>query len=167
MMVEYNELSNNTTGPVPIPLVSSFHDKQVVNFYICHIGALMDNPERRTNFGLLQGNSRNHGVFGLLCYFEQLKKPFPACNECSTKYMTYLENNDWSISPVNKTCRQCHGFSLDNILSEGKYATPILSLPNAKDAPGISYNTRPGILTSALLLKVWEYAIKQYVYVKD
>ena len=31
--------------PIPLPLVSSYHGMKTVDIYVCHIGALMDNPE--------------------------------------------------------------------------------------------------------------------------
>ena len=57
-MVNNNkQLFNNDGSHKPISLISSYHNFSQLNFYICHLGALMDNPEGQTNFCLLGGNS--------------------------------------------------------------------------------------------------------------
>ena len=59
---------------------------------------IMDNPERRNNFGLLAGNSKNHAYFGLSCNFQELKLKFNACNKCSKEIP--------SIVKMRGRCRQ-------------------------------------------------------------
>ena len=75
--------------PKAFSFVSRAYGGKLCDFYLCkeiyfsrsnfiensnvHI---MDNPERRTNFGLLAGNSHQHPYFGLSCNFHLLKKPF-------------------------------------------------------------------------------------------
>ena len=47
---------------------SRCHGGKLTRFFLdpCFTG-LMDNPERKANFGLLSGNSRNHALFGVSC----------------------------------------------------------------------------------------------------
>ena len=47
---------------------SRCHGGKLTHFFLdpCFTG-LMDNPERKANFGLLSGNSRNHALFGVSC----------------------------------------------------------------------------------------------------
>ena len=135
MLLDNQQLFDDNGTHRPLPLISRYHQMKVVNYYICHLGALMDNPERRSNFGLLQGNSRNHGVFGISCFFDQLVHPFQACVACGDKYIQYIDKGDWTMSPTNITCVQCYGYSLRQVLTEGKYFTPIKNLPDSLDAP--------------------------------
>ena len=63
-MVNNNkELLNEDGSHKPVTLVSPFHNFKNADYYICHLGSLMDNPERQTNYGLLGGNSKHHGLF--------------------------------------------------------------------------------------------------------
>ena len=70
-------------SPKPLALRSMYHNKNVVHFYVLTICGLMDNPERRGNYGLMQGNSKLHGYFGISCCFAKLDRSFAACKHCS------------------------------------------------------------------------------------
>ena len=127
----------------------------------------MDNPERRTNFGLLAGNSKNHPIFGISCFFDQLELPFHACKNCHQHFLSYMKKGDWTISPHNFTCDKCYGFSIDKLLKLGKYKTPVVIIPNSQNAPGIWLSLKPGELTSEMLVEAWTYAISRYVHHGD
>jgi len=160
-MVEENiELKYENGKHKPIQLISMFHQMKFVNFYICHMGSLMDNPERRANFCLLAGNSKNHGIFGISCYFDYLQLPFQACLSCYKHYKEYTLTGNWSYSPTNQLCDKCYGYSIDRLLKYGKYHSPIVDLPNADNAPGLYQAYKPGELTCNLLIRAWSYAIK-------
>lgn len=167
MLSKNNELFDSSGQHKPLSLISTFHNRNWVDFYICHVGALMDNPERRSNFGLLQGNSRNHGVFGMSCYFDQLDKPFQACKLCYLKYVAYIVRQNFMLSPYGNACEQCYGYSLSRTVIEGKYKAPIVTFPDATDAPGHDLSLKPGWLTTELLNKAWKYTIERFVYRGD
>lgn len=116
---------------------------------------LMDNPERRANFGLLAGNSKNHACFGLSCNFANLQKPFEACDACAGLVSDYCKSSNWKISPPQPTCNNCHGFSLPHLLKEGKYKEPefVLSSPemSEEDLPGYHLFGSPGKLDNKTL----------------
>ena len=85
----------------------------------------MDNPERRTNFGLLAGNSHQHPYFGLSCNFQQLKSSFEACKKCSKEIKKYCFDKGWMEKEVPQPkCRACHGFSIDHLLKHREYKEP-------------------------------------------
>ena len=102
-------INNNFDGtPIPFTFASRAHDGILCDFYLCkeilftkssvkvnssvHI---MDNPERRANFGLYAGNSNNHSCFGLSCNFTKLKLPFEACKRYCKEIKEYCIGECW------------------------------------------------------------------------
>lgn len=81
--------------------------------------------------------------------------------------MQYIGVGDWTCPPDLNECSQCYGFSLYKILSFGKYKSPVVILPNASDAPGISLASKPGKLSTNLLLQAWIYTINRFVHQGD
>jgi hypothetical protein len=59
----------------------------------------MDNPESCANYGLLAGNSKNHGYFGQSYLFDNLNLPFKACKKCTKEILTYIQKGDWKQFP--------------------------------------------------------------------
>ena len=116
----------------------------------------MDNPERRTNFGLLAGNANNHAYFGLSCCFTKLKLSFEACSKCQKALSTYCLEEGWMReSPPSPHCKKCHAFSLNHLLRYGMYKEPIFQPPegmNDSDFPGSNLFSKPGCLTNHLLI---------------
>ena len=138
-----------------------------VSFYPKILGALMDNPERRGNFGLLSGTSNNHGMFGLNCHFDQLEKPFEPCTDCLSKIDSYIETANWTNRCLPVGCQKCLANSVPRLLQEGKYRQPLFHPPDVPDhpsseIPGIHLNTGPGHLTNSLLKEGWHYAIERF-----
>ena len=59
MVFDMKQFKDNNGRHLPVTLILDFYKRNYVRFYICPMGCLMDNPERQTNYGLLQGNSKN------------------------------------------------------------------------------------------------------------
>ena len=116
----------------------------------------MDNPERRTNFGLLAGNSLNHAYFGLSCCFTKLKLPFEACSHCQKAIESYCNKEGWMQQfPPLPQCNKCHGFSIKHLVRYGEYTEPIYTAPDKldnTDLPGSHLFQKPGLLTNDLLI---------------
>ena len=110
-------------------MILDFHNKRVVRFYIFLLGCLMDNPERRTNYGLLQGNSENHGILGISCNFDNMAKPFEACSKCYEHYLLYIDTREWNHTPHNIVCDNCYGYLISNLLNKGIYKNTLIDLP--------------------------------------
>jgi hypothetical protein len=147
---------------------SRLHGLEQVQVYWQCVAFLLDNPERRGDFGLLGGGSNNHPYFGLSCYFNELEKPFAACNECRRSIAEYTERAEWERPVDSHLCGSCYSWSVDRLLDQGRYKNPVFKMPainrgHPKDVFGHQFFTRPGLLTSELLLKVWEYATQQYL----
>ena len=94
MVLDMKQFKDENGRHQPISLISNFHNRKNVRFYICSLGCLMDNPKRWTNYGLLQGNSKHHGLFGISCNFDSLAKPFEACFKCYMYYLKYIDTQD-------------------------------------------------------------------------
>ena len=118
----------------------------------------MDNPERQSNFGLLAGNSSNHGIFGISSYFDNLQLPFSACTTCYAKLLLYESNKDWNKAPPIPTCKNCHGFSLEHLFATGSYSEPVF-VPSEKlndiNLPGENLFIGPGRLSNTLLIEAF------------
>ena len=170
---DLDALEKNFEGTLsPFSFASRKHDGNLRDFYLCkevlfaeqylkvnsnvHI---MDNPERRANFGLNAGNSNNHRCFGLSCNFSKLKLPFQACKQCCNEIRTYVIDEGWMDldQPLPK-CKKCHGFSMDHLLQYGEYTSP-LHTPKKhikqSELPGNHLLTRPGKLTNKLLIEAY------------
>lgn len=167
MVQDYKELKNALGQHKPITLISGYHGLKQVNYYVCQMGLLMDNPERRSNYGLLQGNSKVHGVFGISCNFEKLELPFQACAMCEAKLTCYIENAEWHVDPHETTCGLCYGFSLTRLLRDARYKDPMCILPNDEDAPGRNLLSGPGRISIELLKSAWQYALSRFVHHND
>jgi hypothetical protein len=103
-------------------LPSLHHQGSMAKFYFSpDFVFLMDNPDRRGNFGLLGGNSKNHGVFGYNIFFDLLEKPFESCDSCPDAMVLYSEMEIWEKDIPEPTCGVCHGFSLKDVVKSGKY----------------------------------------------
>ena len=155
MVVDNMKLYNVDGNNKPITVISRFHNMTEINIFVTTIAILMDNPERRSNYGLLQGNSKNHGIFGTSCNFELLHLPFEACNVCKQNYINYVIIGDWESPLHNFQCDHCYGYSLQRLLRNGIYNTPLATLPDANDAPSISLAGGLGIITTQLLKLGW------------
>ena len=139
---DLDSISNSFDGsPLLFTFVSRCHNGALCNFYLCkeiylstpstttnsniHI---MDNPERRNNFGLLAGNANLHAYFGLSCNFQELKLNFNACKKCCKEITKYCEKEGWmDREPYSPKCKQCHGFSIDHLLENGSYQEPLFT----------------------------------------
>ncbi len=126
----------------------------------CHIITfLMDQPERRTSNCLLGGNSKQHGMFGLSCNFEHLKRTFSACPKCLCAATRYRITGKFT-HPVIYFCRQCYAFSLSQLLKHGEYKS-ILHEDELHDAPlpqattGLQPSMKAGMLNFEMLLDAW------------
>ena len=162
-------------APIPSKFVSRAHHGVLCDFYLCtesyftqsnitvdSNSYIMDNPERRTNFGLLGGNSNNHAYFGLSCNFSKLRLPFEACSLCQTEINNYCSERGWMNQPAPAPqCNECHGFSIDHLLQEGEYLEPIY-IPdgtiNKSTLPGNHLFEKPGRLTNTLLIGAYNKA---------
>ena len=158
--------------PVSFHFPSRHHNSQMSTVYFCPLGFLMDNPERRADFGLRGGNSKNHSTFGYSIRFDLLQKSFASCFGCQNRIISYLRAGVYDESfSHNHECNNCYSFSLKRLVTVGHYREPIAVFPevshllNQSLVPGIHLNTRPGRLSSQLLLEAWEFAIR--VYGKD
>ena len=75
------------------PFISRAHGGKVCNFFFNpSIIYLMDNIERRANFGLLAGNSNLHSIFGISCSFNDLNRTFSACKQCKKESKNIVQN---------------------------------------------------------------------------
>jgi hypothetical protein len=74
---------------------------------------------------VLGGNSNNHGVFGVSCYFDQLSVPFAACNKCYEALVPYIGANQFDNPVVDFTCCACYGWSLSKLCQQGSYTDRI------------------------------------------
>ena len=137
----------------------------------CHIITfLMDQPERRSSNCLLGGNSKQHGMFGLSCNFEQLQRTFSACAKCLRAATRYLNAGTFT-HPVIYSCRQCYAFSLSQLLKEGEYksvlhADELHDAPLPHSTPGLRLAMKPGMLNFEILPAGWNHAIRKFVYDK-
>ena len=166
-------LYNKENGlPNPFTYVSRAHNGILCDFYFCNetfftdsnhqVNSnifIMDNPERRSNFGLLAGNSLNHAYFGLSCCFTKLKLPFEACSLCQKAIQAYCTEEGWmeKLPPLPK-CNKCHGFSIDHLVKYGTYIEPIFTVPDKidnKDLPGSHLFEKPGLLNNNLLIDAY------------
>ena len=140
-----NFIESLTKKPKCFQFVSRAHEGFLCNFYVnSNIEYIMDNPERRANFGLLAGNSSIHTLFGLSCIFKKLQKPFHACNRCCQELSKYCLHKNWNFAPPEPKCESCHGFLLKNLLESGSYTEPIYKPPkdlieHLEDIPGSSF----------------------------
>ena len=128
---DLDAISNSLdANPLLFTFVSRCHNGELCNFYLSkeiylsEAGTtiqsnihIMDNPERRNNFGLLAGNSHHHAYFGLSCHFGKLQLNFNACKKCYKEITKYCENEGWvdKETPEPK-CKGCHGFSIDHLV---------------------------------------------------
>ena len=173
---DLNATTSSFNGlPKAFSFVSRAHGGKLCDFYLCkeiyfsrsnftensnvHI---MDNPERRANFGLLAGNSHQHAYFGLSCNFHLLKKNFQACNKCSKEIQKYCLGEGWMEKEVPQPkCKVCHGFCIDHLLEHGEYKEPLYTPPKNIDAsnlPGYELFTNPGKLSNNLLIDAYTTA---------
>ena len=149
-------------SPKPLKLRSMFHDKRIVDFYVLTIAGLMDNPERRADYGLLQGNSKLHGYFGMSCAFSKLDRPFPACPQCAKLVTDIVSHKKWDQVPFDLDCPDCYGWSIDKVIEQGTYLSWFPPPPNSELAPGRQFFFGPGMLTNEKLLQAWQYAIARF-----
>jgi hypothetical protein len=150
----------------PIRMYSREHQKDV-NVFICLGPFLQDNPERRTFWGLLAGNSNLHGMFGVCCDFSKLKTPFNICKKCVQSYcLPYLDRKDYEKSGTPMECADCLGFSVDRLCTQGEYKTPIggENLKISDGDPGYHLTLRPGQLDSNALKEAWQFAIQKHIH---
>ena len=173
LKVDFDSINNIEDGsPLPLRFVSRAHRGTMCHFYLCKEtyfaesnvtvdsgNYIMDNPERRSNFGLLGGNSLNHAYFGLSCNFMNLKLPFESCSSCQKEINTYCSKEGWidQLPPMPR-CNQCHGFSIDHLLEHGKYSQPIYSPIETVDKdelPGSHLFDKPGKLSNTLLIDAY------------
>ena len=121
----------------------------------------MDNPERRSMYGLLGGNSDIHSIFGISCSFKNLERPFGICSLCHNLLQTYSGSKKWHCEPPRPNCNRCHGFSLDDLLERGCYKEPIFEPQSdiaEEDYPGNNLFKRPGRLTNQILIDAFIFA---------
>ena len=141
-----------------------------VNYFPVLMGVSMDNPERRWNFGLKNGNSKNHGYFGLSCFFKELEKPFSPCKNCCKRIEEYVSQENWNQPCFCTTyhCSQCYGLCTGRLIRDGRYTKPMFDPPKVDgvdntEIPGIELAKRPGFLTGEILKEAWEFAKHMYV----
>jgi len=170
---DLDSISNSFDGsPLLFTFVSRCHNGALCNFYLCkeiylstpstttnsniHI---MDNPERRNNFGLLAGNANLHAYFGLSCNFQELKLNFNACKKCCKEITKYCEKEGWmDREPYSPKCKQCHGFSIDHLLENRSYREPLFTPGkniDVSELPGHHLFTKPGKLSNNLLIDAY------------
>ena len=88
----------NSQKPKCYEFILRAHDGKLCSFFVnSSIEYIMDSPERRSNFGLLAGNSSIHSLFGLSCYFSRLERQFHSCQACFERLAWYcnLDNGGW------------------------------------------------------------------------
>ena len=170
---DLDNINNKDDGsPIPLSFISRAHYGSLCTFYLSKEiyfseanttensnVYIMDNPERRSNFGLLGGNSLNHAYFGLSCNFGQLQVPFQACKKCCKDIMKYCLHEGWmdQESPLPK-CKVCHGFSIEHLLQKGRYSSPVYIHSNNLDIselPGHHLFNKPGKLTNDILIDAY------------
>ena len=149
-------------SPKPLRLRSMFHHQRSVDFYVITITGLMDNPERRGDWGLLQGNSKLHGYFGMSFLFEKLDRPFSACTQCSNMVSNMIDSQQWDRAPVDYNCPNCYGWSMAKVIEQATYIDWITPPPNSEEAPGRCLFFGPGVLSNAKLLQAWDYASTRF-----
>ena len=121
----------------------------------------MDNPERRSMYGLLGGNSDIHSIFGNSCSFKNLEKSFGICPLCRNFLKTYATSKQWQCEPPKPNCDVCHGFSVDDLLERGCYKEPLFTPQSdiaERDYPGNNLFHRPGRLTNEILIDGFIFA---------
>ena len=139
------------------PFISRAHGGKVCNFFFNpSIIYLMDNIERRANFGLLAGNSNLHSIFGISCSFNDLNRTFSACKQCEKRIKKYCSKQNWDENLPYPSCKKCHGFSLKHLLDNGEYQSHIYEpndeIKELQNLPGYHLFQKPGKLTNKLLI---------------
>ena len=154
----------NSNKPKCYEFISRAHDGDLCSFFVnSSIEYIMDSPERRSNFGLLAGNSSIHSLFGLSCNFSRLERQFYSCQECFERLARYCDKNSWKERPPEPVCQSCHGFSLEDLMEHGKYTEPIYEPPHDLietygTIPGSQLFQRPGKLSNKLLMEAFIFA---------
>eukprot|EP00980_Cylindrotheca_fusiformis_P023825 scaffold11033_cov134-Cylindrotheca_fusiformis.AAC.3 len=169
MVEDFGPYQNNSQSQHPNAIVgrSRYHGaEKEISFYPILLGALFDNPERRSNFALRMGNSSNHVMFGISCHYQRLLLPFQACTRCLTTIRDYSGAKSWSTR-CRPRCEECLSFSVESLLGGGQYANPIFTPPvkegiDDDEIPGKHLFTHPGRLSSSLLKKAWKYAFDRF-----
>jgi hypothetical protein len=137
----------------------------------CHIITfLTDQPERRSSNCLMGGNSKQHGMFGLSCNFDELEHKFSACPKCLRAASRYFDAGVFTNAVVH-SCRQCYGFCLSQLIKHGRYRTVLhddvlLDAPLPVSTPGSQLAIKPGMLDFELLLDGWNHAIRKVIHDK-
>ena len=140
-----------------------------IHFFIMPFGLLMDNPERRSNFGLRSHNSLNHVYFSLNCHHSLLEdKTFECaggCN-CANLIEDYIQRGIFS-QKISLSCHKCFAFDVEELVRNGKYsgkgcfAKPETD-PNPVEAiPGYQLFQKPGIVNRTILIRGWKYAMER------
>ena len=142
-------------------LMWSHHHNCRASVKVKVLAFLMDQPERRGSHCLLGGNSKQHALFGVSCDFEKLKLNFAACAQCVSSATGYLIAGNFS-SPLPHTCKQCYGFSLTNLVTNGVYC-PIEPNTYSVETPGYQLSTKPGFICFGLLIDAWNHGIRMFV----
>ena len=109
------------------------------------IAFLMDQPERRGTNGLLGGNAKQHGTFGVSCDFEHLERRFSACPKCVRVANRYLKEEEFG-TPMEFSCRLCYSSSLSRLFEHGKYLTSCHTKLTV-DTPGFELTSKPGFIS--------------------
>jgi hypothetical protein len=134
------------------------------NVFITLGFVLQDNPERRGAVGLLAGNSNNHGIFGVSCYFEQLEIPFEACAICHVQMVRYLQEQNFDTDCINWDCPHCLGWSLKKLCRKGRYTNQITDkLRLVPTDHGYNLTLGPGKIDFLKCKAAWELATTKYI----
>ena len=140
---------------------STFHGCNVA--YCVKLGFhLADQPERRDSLGMLAGNSKMHALFGHSCSFNDLEKPFVACDDCALHNRLYMQRGDCTSNPDRVGCHDCHSWSIDLLLRNGQYKRSPVQADVNPGEPGHSLLSRPCRLLMQLLKDGFRFAKENY-----
>ena len=124
-----------------------------------------DQPERRSIFGLLAGNSKLHACFGVSCNTSLLEKSLEACEVCVGKLQRYSVEKDYN-APCLKACDTCLHWKLPDIPGchhEWKYKSVVDKHFPVDANAGNYFNTHASMITSDILHQAWEEAYYKWV----
>ena len=142
---------------------SKTHNKDV-NVFVTLGFFLQDNPERQGVTDLLAGNSNNHGIFGVSCYFDRQETQFHCCASCTESNTSYLVEEKFETSGITAACEDCLEFCVEKLCSRGKYKERITyNLDLEPGDHGYELTLGPGKISFHSLKSAWEFATIKFV----
>jgi hypothetical protein len=116
-----------------------------------------DQPGRRQETNLLNGNSLNHAVFGTSCYVKQLQTPIAACSWCRQATMQYLDSGNFQTALLTG-CQHCTNWRFPEDPKSSLYRRKISEKFPADAVAGQEFNLGGGRIETTLLIRAWHEA---------